>query len=44
MGFSWVQPKRRREVLVAWRRRLKKRWVIGVWKLMPWLFGEVLGR
>jgi len=35
MGVSWVQPQTIRDVLVVWRRRLKKRWVVGVWKLIP---------
>ena len=35
MGFSRIHPQTIRDVLVAWRRRLKKSWVLGVWKLMP---------
>jgi len=42
MGFSWVQPKTTRDVLMAWSRRLKKCWVLQVWCV--WLFGGVLGR
>jgi len=35
MGFSWAQPFNVKDVLVAWRRRLKKCWVYGIWKLVP---------
>jgi len=35
MGISWVQPSNIKDVLVAWRRRLKKCWVHGIWKLIP---------
>jgi len=30
-----VQPQAIIEVFLAWRKRLKKTWVIGVWKFMP---------
>jgi len=32
---SWVQPGKVKEVLVAWRRRMKKSLAFGVWKLIP---------
>ena len=35
MGVSWVQSSSVIAVLVAWRRRLKKCWVHGIWKLVP---------
>ena len=35
MGISWVQPSNVKDVLVAWRRRLKKCWVYGIWRLIP---------
>ena len=35
MGISWVQPSNVRDVVVAWRRRMKKSWVIGVWNIVP---------
>ena len=35
MGISWVQPSNVNDDLVAWRRRLKDRWVHGIWKLIP---------
>jgi len=44
MGVSWVQPSNVKAVLVAWRRRLKKSRVHGIWKLVPLLFGGVLGK
>jgi len=34
MGISWVKPFNVKDVLVAWRRRLKKGWVHGIWKLI----------
>jgi len=33
--ISWVQPHTIRDVLMEWRRRLNKSWVLEVWKLMP---------
>jgi len=30
MGSSWVQPSDVQDVSVAWRRSLKKIWVIGI--------------
>jgi len=27
-GISWLQPQTRRDVLVAWRRRLKNSWAL----------------
>ena len=35
MGVSWVRPQTIRDVLVAWRRRLRESWILGVWKLIP---------
>jgi len=35
MGISWVQSLHVKDVLVSWRRRLKKSWVHGIWKLLP---------
>jgi len=35
LGVSWVQPGKVKEVLVAWRRRMKKCLAFGVWKLIP---------
>ena len=34
MGVSWVQPSKMRDVVVAWRRRMKKSWILGVWKVV----------
>ena len=33
MGISCVQPSNIKDVLVVWRRILKKSWVHGIWKL-----------
>jgi len=30
MGISWVQPSKVKDVLVAWRKRLKKCWIHGI--------------
>jgi len=35
LGVSWVQPGKVKEVLVAWRRKMKKSLASGVWKLIP---------
>jgi len=35
MGISWIQSSHVKDVLVSWRRRLKKCWVHGIWKLIP---------
>ena len=35
IGISWVKPLKVKDVLVAWRRRQKKNWVLGVWKIFP---------
>ena len=35
MGISWVQPSKVRDVVVAWRRRMKTSWVLGVWNMIP---------
>jgi len=35
MGFSWVQPSNLKDVLIAWRKILKKGWVHVIWKLVP---------
>jgi len=34
ISISWVQPFEVKDVLVAWRRILKKCWVHGIWKLV----------
>ena len=34
-GISWVQPSNFRDVVVAWRRRMKKSWILGVWNMVP---------
>ena len=34
MGVSWVQPSNMRDVVVAWRRRMKKSWILGVWNMI----------
>ena len=44
MGVSWVQPLKIKDVLVAWRRWMKKCWTFGGWKMIPWLFGGLLER
>ena len=33
-GGGWVQPSNVKDVLVAWRRRLKSSWVLRLWKLV----------
>jgi len=35
IDISWVQSSNVKDVLAAWRRRLKKCWVHGIWKLIP---------
>ena len=35
MGVCWVQPRKVHDVLVAWKRRMKKGLAFGVWKLIP---------
>ena len=35
MGVNWVQPSNVRDVAVAWRRRMKKSWILGVWNMVP---------
>jgi len=35
MWVSWAPPSNVKDVLIAWRRRLKKCWVLGIWKLVP---------
>jgi len=35
MGVSWVQPSNVRDVVVAWRRRMKKSWILGVCNMVP---------
>jgi len=44
MDVSWAQPLKAKGVLVAWRRRMEKSWVLGVWKTILWLFGGLFGR
>ena len=39
---SWVKHSNVKGVLAAWRRRLKKGWVLGIRKLFLWLFGGIL--
>lgn len=34
IGVSWAPPATIGDVLVAWRRRLKNSWVLGIWKLV----------
>ena len=34
MGVSWVQPFTVKDVLVTWRRRMKKCLAFGVWKMI----------
>jgi len=36
LGVSWAQPSSVRDVIVAWRSRMKKSWVLGVWNMIPW--------
>ena len=35
MGINWVQPSNVRNVGVAWRRKMKKSWILGVWNMIP---------
>ena len=35
MGVSWVHPWKVKDVLVAWRRRMKKCLAFRVWKIIP---------
>ena len=35
MGVSCVQSSNVRDVVVAWRRRMKKSWILGVWNMVP---------
>jgi len=35
MGASWVQSSNVWDVVVAWGRRMKKSWVLGVWNMVP---------
>jgi len=44
MGVSWVQPSNVRVVVVAWKRRMKKSWILGVWKMVPLAIWWLLGR
>ena len=34
MEVSWVQPSHVRDAVVAWRRRMKKSWILGVWNMI----------
>ena len=44
MSVGWVQPFLVKDVVVAWRRRMEKSRVCGVWKMIPLAFGGVYGR
>jgi len=33
MGVSWVQPSDVRDKLLAWTRRMKKSWILGIWNM-----------
>jgi len=35
MGISWVHPSKVKDVLAAWRRRMKKCLALDVWKMIP---------
>jgi len=35
MGVLWIQPFFAKDLTVAWRRRMTKSWVCGVWKMIP---------
>ena len=35
LGVDWVQPHTIKEVLMAWRRRMKRCWLQGIWKMNP---------
>ena len=35
IGISWVQPSNVRDVVVVWRRRMKKSWILEVWNMAP---------
>ena len=35
LGVDWVQPHTGREVLMAWRRRLKRGWLQDIWRMIP---------
>jgi len=34
MGVGWVQPSNVRDVVVTWRRRMKKSWMLRVWNMV----------
>lgn len=37
LGFSFVQSSSVKDVMVAWRRRMKNTWVSDVWKMILWV-------
>jgi len=42
-----VQRRTIKDAVTAWRRRLKRCWPLGIWKMIPldtWIYGEVFGR
>ena len=35
MDVRWLQPFSTKDVIVAWRRMMKKSWAGGIWKIIP---------
>jgi len=33
-GVSWIQPSNVSDVVVAWRRRMKRSWILRVWNVV----------